>query len=124
MNDLNYTQIVGYNYGNGTSASYKPIILDTDGAGRNQGIYVNFGVSTNLPPSTDTEFAVRGRTADATSYITRYRDSGNTDKFAVRADGALFTNSLQGWSGTLTVMASPSGIKTITVTNGIITNVI
>lgn len=120
--NTSYTQFCGYNYGAG-SGSYKPILMDTDAGGRNQGIFVNFGVSTNTPPNSDTEFGVRGRTSDTTTYITRYRDSNNTDKFAIRADGALFTNTLQGYSGSVAV-TTPTGTKTITITNGLITNVL
>lgn len=120
--NTSYTQFAGYNYGAGSGA-YKPILMDTDIAGRGQGIFVNFGTSTLLPPNSDTEFAVLGRTSDATTYISRYRNSSNTDKFAVRADGALFTNTLQGYSGTLSIPTNPPGSNTITITNGLITSI-
>jgi hypothetical protein len=120
--NTSYTQFSGYNYGAGSGA-YKPILMDTDIAGRGQGIFVNFGTATLLPPNSDTEFAVRGRTDDTTTYISRFRNSSNTDKFAVRADGALFTNTLQGFSGSVAV-TTPTGTKTFTITNGLITNVV
>jgi len=120
--NTSYTQFSGYNYGAG-AGSYKPILMDTDTGGRNQGIFVNFGVTTNTPPNSDTEFGVLGRTSDSTTYISRFRDSGNTDKFAIRADGALFTNTLQGYSGTLNIPTNPPGSTNITITNGLITNI-
>ena len=120
--NTSYTQFSGYNYGAG-AGSYKPILMDTDTGGRNQGIFVNFGVTTNTPPNSDTEFGVLGRTSDSTTYISRFRNSGNTDKFAIRADGALFTNTLQGYSGTLSIPTNPPGSTNITITNGLITNI-
>lgn len=120
--NTSYTQFSGYNYGAG-AGSYKPILMDTDGGGRNQGIFVNFGTVTNTPPNSDTEFGVLGRTSDSTTYISRFRNSGNTDKFAIRADGALFTNTLQGYSGTLSIPTNPPGSTNITITNGLITNI-
>jgi hypothetical protein len=120
--NTSYTQFAGYNYGAG-AGSYKPILMDTDTGGRNQGIFVNFGVTTNTPPNSDTEFGVLGRTSDSTTYISRFRNSGNTDKFAIRADGALFTNTLQGYSGTLNIPTNPPGTSNITITNGLITNI-
>lgn len=120
--NTSYTQFAGYNYGAGSGA-YKPILMDTDTGGRNQGIFVNFGTVTLTPPNSDTEFAVRGRTSDDTTYISRFRNSTNLDKFEIRADGALFTNTLQGYSGTLSIPGNPSGSTTITITNGLITNI-
>ena len=120
--NTSYTQFAGYNYGAG-SGSYKPILMDTDGGGRNQGIFVNFGVSTNTPPNSDTEFAVRGRTSDATTYIARFRNSGNTDSFAIRADGALFVGGSQGYTGTVNFPMNPPGQQNIDIVNGMIVNV-
>ena len=120
--NTSYCQFSGYNYGAGAGA-YKPILLDTDIVGRGNGVFVNFGVSTNPPPDSDTEFGVRGRTADTTSFIARFRNSSNTDMFEIRADGALFTNTLQGYSGTLSIPGNPPGSTTITITNGLITNI-
>jgi len=120
--NTSYCQFSGYNYGAGAGA-YKPILLDTDIVGRGNGVFVNFGVSTNPPPDSDTEFGVRGRTADSSTFIARFRESGNTDRFEIRADGALFTNTLQGYSGTLSIPTNPPGSNTITITNGLITNI-
>lgn len=120
--NTSYCQFSGYNYGAGAGA-YKPILLDTDIVGRGNGVFVNFGVSTNPPPNSDTEFGVRGRTSDTTSFIARFRNSSNTDMFEIRADGALFTDSQQGYSGTLTIPTNPPGSTTITITNGLITNI-
>lgn len=120
--NTSYCQFSGYNYGAGAGA-YKPILLDTDIVGRGNGVFVNFGVSTNPPPNSDTEFGVRGRTADTTSFIARFRNSSNTDMFAIRADGALYTDSQQGYSGTLSIPGNPPGSTTITITNGLITNI-
>jgi len=120
--NTSYCQFSGYNYGAGAGA-YKPILLDTDIVGRGNGVFVNFGVSTNPPPNSDTEFGVRGRTADSSTYIARFRESGNTDRFEIRADGALFTNTLQGYTGTLSIPTNPPGSNTITITNGLITNI-
>lgn len=120
--NTSYCQFSGYNYGAGAGA-YKPILLDTDIVGRGNGVFVNFGVSTNPPPNSDTEFGVRGRTSDTMSFIARFRNSSNTDMFAIRADGALYTDSQQGYSGTLTIPGNPPGSTTITITNGLITNI-
>jgi hypothetical protein len=100
-NNTTYTQFCGYNYGNGTSPSYKPILLDTDVAGRGQGIFINFGVTTNTPPNSDTEFGVRGRTSNSSSFILRHRDSNNNDKLTLRADGLLTTTGSMTASGAL-----------------------
>ena len=92
MNDANYVQFVGYNYGFGSGA-YKPILLDTDLGGRNNGVFVNFGpTSPQLPPAS-TEFAVRGITSDNTTYIARFRSNANADMVAIRADGNVLVGT-------------------------------
>jgi hypothetical protein len=35
----------------------------------------------------------------------------------------LFTNTLQGYSGTLNIPTNPPGTSNITITNGLITNI-
>jgi hypothetical protein len=86
MNDPNYVQFAGYNYGFGSGA-YKPILLDTDLGGRNNGVFVNFGPTAPQLPPASTEFAVRGITDDSTTYIARFRNNSNADRVAIRADG-------------------------------------
>ena len=86
MNDPNYVQFAGYNYGFGSGA-YKPILMDTDLGGRNNGVFVNFGPTAPQLPPASTEFAVRGITDDSTTYIARFRNNSNADRFAIRADG-------------------------------------
>lgn len=139
-------QFTGYNYGNGTSPSYKPILMDTDLAGRSQGVYVNYGITgyTAPAPTTTAEFAVRGR-GTSSSFTAKFEDSstnpllyikdnGNvmigtgTDsgyKLDVEGDtntnGDYYVNGTQGWSGTITINTNPQ--VSITVEGGIITNV-
>jgi hypothetical protein len=112
-------QFSGYNYGGGSGA-YKPILLDTDIVGRSNGVYVNFSPSTY--PSTS-EFGVRAKGDTTSDYIGIFKNNSSVDKFAIRADGALFTNTLQGYSGTLSIPGNPPGSNTITITNGLITNI-
>ena len=123
-NDTAHVQFTGYNYGNG-AGSYKPILLDTDLVGRGQGIYVNFGGTgyANPAPLSTTEFAVRGRTSDATQNVMELRDSNNTEKFVVKNDGAIVTNGNMGWSGTVSFPSNPPGQQNLEFTNGILTNV-
>ena len=123
-NDTAHVQFTGYNYGNG-AGSYKPILLDTDLVGRGQGIYVNFGGTgyANPAPLGSTEFAVRGRTSDATENVMELRDSNNTEKFVVKNDGAIVTNGNMGWSGTVSFPSNPPGQQNLEFTNGILTNV-
>ena len=120
--NTSYTQFSGYNYGAG-AGSYKPILMDTDGGGRNQGIFVNFGVTTNTPPSSDTEFAVRGRTSNSSTYISKFVDSSNVERFSIRADGALFTDGNIGYTGTVNFPTNPPGQQNIDIVNGMIVNV-
>jgi hypothetical protein len=120
--NTSYVQFTGYNYGAGSGA-YKPILMDTDVVGRGQGIFINFGVSTNPPPNSDTEFAVRGRGAGGATYAARFRDSSNNDVFAIKDDGQLETLGITGYTGTLSIPTNPPGSNTITITNGLITNI-
>ena len=139
-------QFTGYNYGNGSSPSYKPILMDTDLAGRSQGVYINYGITgyTAPAPTTTAEFAVRGR-GTSSNYTAKFEDSstnpllyikdnGNvtvgtaTDsgyKFDVEGNtntnGDYYVNGNQGWSGTINIPTNPP--ISITVEGGIITNV-
>lgn len=143
------TQFTGYNYGNGTSPSYKPICMDTDSAGRGQGIYVNYGVSgfTAPAPTSDAEFAVRGR-GTSTQFTAKFEDSSTNPLLYIKDNGNImvgtatdsgykldvegntntngdyYVNNNQGWSGTITIDQSPNPAIDITVEGGIITNVI
>ena len=83
--DTNATQFTGYNYGNGTSPSYKPILMDSDVVGRNQGIYINYGsVGQTNPFPSDTEFAVRGK---ASTYVARFESSTVSALLYIRENG-------------------------------------
>lgn len=123
-NDTSHVQFTGYNYGNG-SGSYKPILLDTDLVGRGQGIYVNFGGTgyANPAPLSTTEFAVRGRTSDATQNVMELRDSNNTEKFVVKNDGSIVTDGSTGWTGTVSIPNNPIGTQNLEFKNGILVNV-
>ena len=123
-NDTAHVQFTGYNYGNG-SGSYKPILLDTDLVGRGQGIYVNFGGTgyANPAPLSTTEFAVRGRTSDATQNVMELRDSNNTEKFVVKNDGSIVTDGSTGWTGTVGIPNNPPGSQNLEFKNGILINV-
>lgn len=142
-------QFTGYNYGNGSSPSYKPILMDTDLAGRSQGVYVNYGITgyTAPAPTSNTEFAVRGR-GTSTNYTAKFEDSstnpllyikdnGNitigtsTDngyKLDVNGDintsGDYYHNDTQGYTGNVTIQQpSPNPPITLEINGGIITNV-
>jgi len=65
-------QLSGYNYGNGATPSYKPIFLDVDAGGRNQGVFVNYSASTQ---PTSTEFAVKGSGTTSATAALRVDDS-------------------------------------------------
>ena len=123
-NDTSHVQFTGYNYGNG-AGSYKPILLDTDLVGRSQGVYVNYGgTGYSYPaPISDAEFAVRGRTADATEKAARLDDSNGTEIFSVRNDGAVFTQGNQGWNGTVNFPTNAPGQQNLQFVNGILVNV-
>ena len=123
-NDTSHVQFTGYNYGNG-AGSYKPILLDTDLVGRGQGIYVNFGGTgyANPAPLSSTEFAVRGRTSDASQKVMQLHDSNNNEIFSVQNDGAVFTQGSQGWSGTVNFPTNAPGQQNLQFVNGILTNV-
>jgi hypothetical protein len=97
--------------------------MDTDVVGRGQGIFINFGVSSNTPPNSNTEFAVRGRGATAGTYTARFRDSSNNDLFAIRDDGNLEISGIVGYTGTLTIPSNPPGMQNIDIQSGIIVNV-
>ena len=143
------TQFTGYNYGNGSSPSYKPICMDADSVGRGQGIYVNYGVSgfANPAPTSDTEFAVRGR-GSTTQFTAKFEDSSTNPLFYVKdngncmigdsadngykldvngdlnANGDYYVNGNQGYTGTITIAQSPPAPSiNIDVEGGIITNV-
>jgi len=142
-------QFTGYNYGNGSSPSYKPICMDTDSVGRGQGIYVNYGVSgfANPAPTSDTEFAVRGR-GSSTQFTAKFEDSGTNPLLYVKdngnvmvgdstdngykldvngdlnANGDYYVNGNQGFTGTITInQPAPDPQINIDVEGGIITNV-
>jgi hypothetical protein len=55
-----------------------------------------------------------------TNYTLKIHNLAGTNLLSVRNDGALFTGSLQGATGTFT---SNDG-KTVTVTNGLITSIV
>ena len=143
------TQFTGYNYGNGSSPSYKPICMDADSVGRGQGIYVNYGVSgfANPAPTSDTEFAVRGR-GSSTQFTAKFEDSSTNPLLYIKdngnvmigdsadngykldvngvlnANGDFYYNGTQGWTGTITILQSPpASTISIEVNGGIITNV-
>lgn len=141
-------QFTGYNYGNGTSPSYKPILMDTDLAGRSQGVYINYGITgyTAPAPTSDTEFAVRGR-GTGSNYTAKFEDSSTNPLLYIKDNGNVmvgsstdngykldvegntntngdyYVNGNQGWSGTITIDQSPNPPIDITVEGGIITNV-
>lgn len=74
------------------------------------------------PTATNARFLLKGKDTGATNYISRWFDSGNTEKFSVRNDGlATFTGALTGTSATFssTISASnlTSGTYTPTLTN-------
>ena len=141
-------QFTGYNYGNGTSPSYKPILMDTDLAGRSQGVYINYGITgyTAPAPTSDTEFAVRGR-GTGSNYTAKFEDSSTNPLLYIKDNGNVtvgsstdngykldvegntntngdyYVNGNQGWSGTITINQSPNPPIDITVEGGIITNV-
>ena len=142
------TQFTGYNYGNGSTPSYKPICMDADSVGRGQGIYVNYGVSgfANPAPTSDTEFAVRGR-GSSTQFTAKFEDSSTNPLLYIKdngnvmigdssdngykldvngdvnANGDFYNNGTQGWTGTITIDQSPNPAIAIEVNGGIITNV-
>ncbi len=142
------TQFTGYNYGNGSSPSYKPICMDADSVGRSQGIYVNYGVSgfANPAPTSDTEFAVRGR-GTSSQFTAKFEDSSTNPLLYVKdngncmigdsadngykldvngdlnANGDYYVNGTQGYTGTITIDQSPNPAINIEVQGGIITNV-
>ena len=75
------------------------------------------------PTATNARFLLKGKDTGTTNYISRWFDSGNTEKFSVRNDGlATFTGALTGTSATFssTISASnlTSGTYTPTLTNG------
>jgi hypothetical protein len=139
-------QFTGYNYGNGTSPSYKPILMDTDLAGRSQGVYVNYGITgyTAPAPTTTAEFAVRGR-GTSSSFTAKFEDSATNPLLYIKDNGNVmigtgtdsgykldvegntntngdyYVNGTQGWSGTININTNPP--VAITVEGGIITNV-
>ncbi len=139
-------QFTGYNYGNGTSPSYKPILMDTDLAGRSQGVYVNYGITgyTAPAPTTTAEFAVRGR-GTSSSFTAKFEDSATNPLLYIKDNGNVmigtgtdsgykldvegntntngdyYVNGNQGWSGTININTNPP--VAITVEGGIITNV-
>jgi hypothetical protein len=76
-------QLSGYNFGNG-SASYKPIFLDVDSVGRNQGIFTNYSSSTQ-PAST--EFAVKGQGSTSSTYTAKFQNSSFSNTLVIRDDG-------------------------------------
>lgn len=141
-------QFTGYNYGNGSSPSYKPILMDTDLVGRSQGVYVNYGITgyTAPAPTTTTEFAVRGR-GTSTSYTAKFEDSSTNPLLYIKDNGNVtigtatdsgykldvegntntngdyYVNNNQGYSGNIVIDQSPNPAITITVEGGIITNV-
>jgi len=139
-------QFTGYNYGNGSSPSYKPILMDTDLAGRSQGVYINYGITgyTAPAPTSNTEFAVRGR-GTSSNYTAKFEDSSTNPLLYIKDNGNVtvgtatdsgykldvegntntngdyHVNGNQGWSGTITIPVNPP--IDITVEGGIITNV-
>jgi hypothetical protein len=79
-----YAQMAGYNYGNGSGA-YKSILLDTDTAGRDKGVFVNFGTVSNTPPAS-TEFAVRGQGTTPSTSTAKFLNSNNEIILSVNDD--------------------------------------
>ena len=122
--------------------------MDTDAVGRGQGIYVNYGVSgfANPAPTSDTEFAVRGR-GSSTQFTAKFEDSSTNPLLYIKdngnvmigdsndngykldvngdinANGDFYNNGTQGWTGTITIDQSPNPAIAIEVNGGIITNV-
>jgi len=80
-----YTQFAGYNYGNGSSPSYNPLLLDTDTAGRDQGVFVGYDVTGNTPPAS-TEFAVRGTGTTSATYCAQFVTDNRSIIMAIRND--------------------------------------
>lgn len=142
-------QFTGYNYGNGSSPSYKPILMDTDLAGRSQGVYINYGITgyTAPAPTSDTEFGVRGR-GTSTQYTAKFEDSSTNPLLYIKDNGNItigtstdngykldvdgdtntngdyYHNGTQGYTGNVTIQQpSPNPPITLEINGGIITNV-
>jgi hypothetical protein len=85
--NTNGTQFTGYNYNNGSSPSYKPILMDSDSVGRNQGIYINYGMPGFANPfPSDTEFAVRGK---GSTYTARFDSSTVSPLLYIKENGNI-----------------------------------
>lgn len=148
-NDTFGVQFTGYNYDNGTSPSYKPILMDTDLVGRSQGVYINYGITgyTAPAPTTTTEFAVRGR-GTSTDYTAKFEDSSTNPLLYIKdngnitvgtatdngykldvdgdinANGDYYNNGTQGYTGNVTIQQpAPNPPITLEINGGIITNV-
>ena len=89
-------QFCGYNYGNGSGA-YKPILMDTDIGGRNNGIFINYSASQQ-PAST--EFGVKGQGATSATFTAKFQNSGLNDILTIRDDGNVRV------TGSLTITGS------------------
>jgi hypothetical protein len=114
--NTNGTQFTGYNYGNGSSPSYKPILMDTDSVGRNQGIYINYGITGQTNPfPTDTEFAVRGR---ASTYVVKFDSSTVSPLLYVREDGNVLIGTSTNAGFKLDVSGTIRSSGVITATGG------
>jgi hypothetical protein len=116
--NTNGTQFTGYNYNNGSSPSYKPILMDTDGVGRNQGIYINYGITgqTNPFPS-DTEFAVRGK---GSTYTARFDSSTVSPLLYIKENGNVLIGTSTDVGFKLDVNGS---IRTNSTINATLANV-
>jgi hypothetical protein len=101
-------QFCGYNYGAG-AGSYKPILMDTDIGGRNQGIFVNYSASQQ-PAST--EFGVKGQGATSATFTAKFQNSNLGDILTIRDDGNVtITGSLTAGNST----GTPSTENTLNV---------
>ena len=134
---LGYTQLTGYNYGNGSSPSYQPIYFDTDQIGRDQGIYINY--TTGSAPAS-TEFAVKGRGTTSATSTAKFQNSSLTDVFSIQDDGELRINTTNyanngvltnnagtiaevvGFTGVVTIIGNPPP-NNLDFQNGILVNV-
>jgi hypothetical protein len=130
--------VIGWNSGRGiTTGSYNTVIgANVTGlssslsnsiiVGNSNGVvslYTNSNGDTMIGAGVTDAAArlhVKGLDNGTTNYALKIHNLAGTNLLSIRNDGALFTGSLQGASGTFT---SNDG-KTITVTNGLITSIV
>lgn len=93
--------------------------------GTDSTIYSTYNAIGTATRTTGSALTVSGQSVlkavstSSTSYSLKAQNSAGTNLFQVRGDGAIYTGTLQGVSTSSFV----AGSNTITVTNGIITNI-